>query len=107
MGGKIIRRGMAGTIISTIIIPTIILIIPTYLIIPTTIVIIQIIPINVTIILTVMTTGPAVMHMTRTFIPIITIIAALFIYTNVEGVCETHVILTPGACGSGAPNSTS
>ena len=24
-----------------------------------------------------------------------------------EGVCETHVILTPGACGSGAPNSTS
>ena len=23
-----------------------------------------------------------------------------------EGVCETHVILTPGTCGSGAPNST-
>ena len=27
--------------------------------------------------------------------------------TSFEGVCETHVILTPGACGSGAPNSTS
>ena len=24
-----------------------------------------------------------------------------------EGVCETRVILTPGACGSGAANSTS
>ena len=95
MEGKIIRRGMAGTIISTIIIPTIILIIPTYLIIPTTLVIIQAIPINVAIILTVMTTGPAVMHMMRTFMPIITIIAAIIpiIHTNICTIYRASIIL--------------